>query len=759
MSKIKSVHRQDAYAKITGKAKYIDDLFFPGMLFVRTVRIPVAHARIINIDSSDALKAEGVVATYTAKDVPGINQNPKDKPILADKETKFEGDGVAIVVAKTLEQAISGARLVKVEYKELPYVMDPEDALKKGAPILHGESNFAASHKTIKGNVVTGFKAADVVIEREYSTQRAMHSAIEPDGAIAIPDADGILLYCPGKGPFNIKRAVALHCGLKENQVRLIQPTLGGVFGGKDSDVNVIASRVTMAAMLTGHPCKMVWSREEVMEEGTKRHPFKLKYKIGAKRNGQITALEIKGLVDVGAYITKSAATIWRATVEATGPYEIENISTIIEGAFTNNTVSDAVRGFGSPQVDFASESLINELAKKLKIDPLKIRRINGFTEGSITATGQKLECVNLIACLDKLEEVFPVYEKPVSISKDKIRGRGISCIFRGEAMGAGFKEKDAAAVNFNVEKDGTITVYSGIAEQGQGGSNVVLQIISQTLGVSIENLKMSPLDTAYVVDSGATVGSRGTITSGNAALVAATDAKVRIAKVLADHWKVDPETIIFSNNKVYTADEKRYLSFKDAINLCFKNIPGVYGSGWWSLPPVGWDFKNNCGETYASFNYGACGVEIEIDLVSGKVDVIKVVAIHDVGRIINEEEAKTQIAGGVSMALGLALSEEVTTIKGRLLTRNFDKYLLQTVMDTPDIEAIPLEAKAANNPLGVKGVGESSTATVAPAIFNAIDDALGVRLRNLPANLENVLAAIEESEKMGYIEGGITHE
>ncbi|KZL89254.1 xanthine dehydrogenase family protein molybdopterin-binding subunit [Clostridium magnum] len=759
ISKRKIYDRQDAYAKITGKAKYIDDLKFPGMLYVQTVRIGAPHARILNIDSSEALKVKGVVGVYTAKDVPGVNQTPKDRPALAEKETKFAGDGVAIVVANTKVQAAKAAKLVKIEYEELPYVVNPEEALKEGAPILHGNSNFAASHKTVKGNLEKGFAEADVILEREFSTQRVMHSAIEPDGAIAIPEAKGVLIYCPGKGPFNIKRAVAAYCGFNENQVRVIQPTLGGVFGGKDSDINIIASRVTMAAMITGRPCKMVWNREEVLEEGTKRHPFKLKYKIGAKKDGYITAMEINGLVDVGAYITKSQATIWRATVEATGPYNVENLSTNIVGAFTNNTISDAVRGFGSPQVDFASESLMNELAKELGMDPLELRRINAFKEGSITATGQKLQSVNLMACLDKLEEEFPVHEKSGPAPKGKVRGRGISCIFRGEAMGAGFPVKDAAAVSFHVEKDGTIVVLSGITEQGQGGTNVVLQIISETLGVSIENMRISPLDTSYLPDSGATVGSRGTITSGNAALVAANDAKDRMSKVIAKKWGAKCEDLVFENDTIFTKDKSENISFKEAVTLCYKEIPGVYGYGWWSLPPVWWDFEKNCGETYASFNYGACGAEVEIDLITGKVDVINLVAIHDVGRIINEAEVKAQIAGGVSMALGFALTEEVTTKNGKLLTKNFDKYLLQTTADFYNLKTIPLEAKAGNNPLGVKGVSESSTATVSPAVLNAIENALGVRIRNLPADLESVFSAIEESQKLGYIQGGAINE
>lgn len=751
--KARSVDRQDAYGKITGKARYVDDLKFPGMLYVQTVRCPLAHARIKNIDSSEALKLKGVVKVLTAKDVFGRNHLPNDKPVLVDDVVRCTGDGVAVVVAETKALAVKAAKLVRIECEELPAVFTPEEALEPGAPALHGDSNLALTHKTVKGDIKAGFREADVILEREYSTQRAMHAAIEPDGAVVVPEADGITVYCPGKGPFNVKRAVAASCGLSENKVRLIQPAIGGAFGGKDCDINVIASRAAMAAMITGRPCKMTWTREEVLLEGSKRHPFHLKYKIGAKNDGRITAIEINGLADVGSYITKSKATIWRATVEATGPYNIENVSTTIAGVYTNNVYSDAVRGFGSPQVDFASESLMNELAAELGMSPLEIRRVNAYREGSVTATSQKLKSVNLIECLDKLEEVFPVHEKPSEAQPGKVRGRGVSCIFRGEANGAGVTTLDAAAVNIHVERDGSVTVLTGIAEMGQGGSNIVLQMVSNVLGIGIENLRVSPLDTAYLPDSGATVGSRGTITSGNAAVVAAEDAKKRIAKVVAETWGVAPEDLIFQNDSIFTGDKEKLLSFPDAVTLCYTKLPGVFGYGWWSLPPVWWDFDRNCGDTYASFNYGACGAEVEIDLTSGKVEIIDLVAIHDVGRILNEPEVKAQIAGGASMALGFTLTEEVEIRSGQVKTLNFDGYLLPTTLDFKNFRPLPLEPKQpGGNPLGVKGIGESSTATLAPAVINAIENALGVRIRQLPATLERVFEAVKESERLGYL-------
>jgi CO/xanthine dehydrogenase Mo-binding subunit len=278
--------------------------------------------------------------------------------------------------------------------------------------------------------------------------------------------------------------------------------------------------------------------------------------------------------------------------------------------------------------------------------------------------------------------------------------------------------------------------------------------MVSNVLGVSIEHLKVSPLDTAYLPDSGATVGSRGTITSGNAAVVAAEDAKKRIAKVVAEDWGVEPESLIFKDNSIFTENGIKRISFPDAITLSYTKLPGVFGYGWWSLPPVWWDFNRNCGDTYASFNYGACGAEVEIDLSSGKVEIIDLVAIHDVGRILNEPEVRGQIAGGLSMAYGFALTEEVDIRKGQVKTLNFDDYLLPTTLDLKNLRPLPLEPKQGGiNPLGVKGIGESSTATLAPAVVNAIENALGVRIRHLPASLERVFEAIKESERLGYID------
>jgi CO/xanthine dehydrogenase Mo-binding subunit len=318
---------------------------------------------------------------------------------------------------------------------------------------------------------------------------------------------------------------------------------------------------------------------------------------------------------------------------------------------------------------------------------------------------------------------------------------RSVSC----SARGASSIKHDAASVLICPDAEGGLTVLSGIAEMGQGGGNVVLQLISEELGVPIETLRLSPLDTSRVPDSGPTTGSRGTITSGNAAVAAAKDLKDKMCRVLSEKWKVDPSEIKFYTGRVYS--RRNNLSFGEVITLCLTKMPELCGYARWSLPPVTWDYKNHCGDTYASYNYGACGAEVEIDLISGKVDVTNLVAIHDIGRIINEPEVKGQIAGGASMAMGLALTEEVTVERGIVTALNFNSYLLPTILDFHSFIPVPMEIKRGINPIGVRGIGESSSATVAPAIINAIENALGVRIRCLPANLERVFTAIQIKE------------
>lgn len=740
------IQRIDTRAKVTGQASYADDLIFPGMLFAQTVHCPHAHAKVLSIDSKKAMELEGVVGVFTATDIPGINQRPNDKPMLVELVAKYVGDGVAVVAAETAQLAQQGAALVMVEYEILQPVLNPEEALNEGTPLVHSTGNLACEHKVVKGDLKSGFAQADIILEREYRTQRIAHSAIEPDVAVVVPENEGITVYAPCKAPYNCKKAIALTCGLPQSKVRLVQPAIGGSFGGKDIDTVVVATRAAAVALRFGRPCKMCWSREEVLQEGTKRHPFILRYKIGAKKDGKITALEINGLADVGAYITRSIATIWRASVEAGGPYQIDNISTHIQGVFTNLAVCDAVRGFGSPQVDFASESMMNELAKELGISPLAIRRKNCFRNGSIAATGQVLRNVSLPQCLDKLETYFPDWNTIGKRENGKVRGFGFACLHRGESYGAAAQDRDVSAVDIRLHPDGSVSVLTSISEVGQGAHTIQASIVAEVLGIPIYRVKIQPVDTAFVPDSGATVGSRGTISGGSAVLYAACSLRDNLAEHIANEINVQQQSLLFADSKVYAKNQEKVLmSFDEAVALCFKNAGSGFAHGYWVAPETSWDFEQNQGNTYYSYSYGGAAAEIEVDLCSGKIDVKKLVCLHDIGRVLNFHEATAQISGGVAMALGYSLTEEFSAINHAEL--NFDHYLLPTAADFFEMIAVPLEIEQEDsNPLGVHGVGEASTALIAPCIANALDSALGIRLRSLPFSLEKVQAAMHQA-------------
>lgn len=438
------------------------------------------------------------------------------------------------------------------------------------------------------------------------------------------------------------------------------------------------------------------------MLEGSKRHPFRLTYRIGAKKDGRITALRIDGLADAGAYRSRSLATIWRAAVEAAGPYEISNVYTHIRAAFTNHVYSDAVRGFGSPQVDFASESLMDELAQALGLTPFEIRRRNMLKENSVGATGQVMTRVSLDRCLDRLEEVFPL-EEPTVTPEGKLRARGIACLHRGESYGAAARDADIAGTDIRALADGSVCIYTSISEVGQGTHTAMAHVCAQVLGLPMDQVHICPVDTAFVPDSGATAGSRGTISGGNAV----RDAAERLCGQLAQG--VAPgEKVRFASGGLYRSDGSFLMTFRQAVEACHAKGLRTDAAGLWAAPRTNWNFETAQGKTYYSFSYGAAGAEVEIDPVSGKIEVTDLVCLHDIGKIVNYPEACGQMAGGVAMALGYTLTENLESRNGAIQNRNFDTYLLPTAMDFQRLRVFPLEEAPAENPLGVHGVGEA---------------------------------------------------
>jgi len=747
----KSIKRVDVYEKVTGKAKFAADLFFPNMLYGKVLRSKYPHARIVKIDIEKALAYPGVEAIITAGDIPNnefgvIIQNQQ---VLARKEVLYIGDGIAVVAAETKEAAAKAIELIDVEYKELPGIFDPEEAEKKDAPLVHSEleNNQVVHHRLRKGDTEKGFAQAEVILEKEYSTQFVEHGYIEPESLVAVPHEHNTLVTIYGsiQNPFSCRNAVASVLKVSLNKVRVIQNHMGGSFGGKDEVMSSIAARAALLALRTNRPVKMVNTRDESILESYKRHPYKMKYKVGATKEGKLVAMEIKCLADSGAYACQTPFVTWRSVVQATGPYELPNVKTDTYGYYTNNVYTGAMRGYGSPQIIFAQESLMDELAEELKISPIDIRLKNIYHNNSITASGQKLdnhqvsleEVINKAVESANYKEKYREYSKPQS--GDKKRGIGMAVSFRGCSLGA--EATDAAGAIVAIQRDGSILISCGLAENGQGLKTVFTQIAAEELGVGIKRINYMEIDTSVSPESGPTVASRSTLLGGNAVKNATHQLKENLTEMIAAGFKVRVDDIVFKNENLYDKDKNRkIISFDEAISLA--NQEGIFLSayGWYKAPDISWDEEIGQGRPYFTYVYGCQIAEVEVDIATGQIKVLKMTAAHDVGRAINPACLKGQIYGGVMMGLGYGIMEEVETVNGYIKNTNFDEYLIPTVKDMPEINPLIVENPDPYGPYGAKSIGEPTLELGAPAIANAVAHATGKRIRQLPLNLERVL-------------------
>lgn len=482
MSRIaKNCWRNDAYAKVTGQAKYSDDLRFPNMAHAVPVYSDFVHARIERIHTEAAEVMPGVLSVLTAHDVSGENrvgQIIRDYRIFADDKVRYNGDVVALVVAETREIAIKAAALVRVEATPLPTVLDPELALNSGAPLVHEEhgSNVVNTHKIRRGDVEQGFRAADFVIEEKFQTQFIEHAYMEPEVGIAVPRGDGVLeIYGSMQHPFSTRRFVAACLGVDLSRIEVIGTPLGGGFGGKDDTAAVVCARTALAAKMLNRPVKTSYKRDWSMRESYKRHPYRMVYKMGVTKEGLITAVQCRIIADAGAYCSVTPWVTWRSTVQCCGPYVVENVSCDVTGVYTNNVVTGAMRGFGSPQINFAIEQLVEIAAHKVGISAIEFRRRNMVKQGSVTITGQKLDG-HKVSMETVLETVLQQtdYENKLgrcllgASNEDEQYGIGLAMSYRGVSLGA--EGVDFCAAIINAQVDGTVLVEVGVHENGQGG-------------------------------------------------------------------------------------------------------------------------------------------------------------------------------------------------------------------------------------------------------------------------------------------------
>jgi len=739
------IPKVDVIEKALGEAKYGADLPFRGPLHLKVLRSPKPHAKIVRIEMDEALRVPGVEGVFTAKDIPGKNlvgTINKDQPILASGRVRYIGDPVALIAAKTEEVAEEAVKKLVVVYEDLPSVFHPEEALQPYAPLIHEKGNLLLEFHVIKGDVQRGFKEAEVIVEETYTTTWVDHAYLEPDAGISYLDEEGrITVVCPTQNVHYDQKEMASALSLPLDQVRVIQCATGGGFGGR-LDITV-QCLLALAVFHLKKPVKIIYSREEVFQVTSKRHPLRIRYKSGAKKDGTLTAVEVDILGDTGAYASYGATVAIRSAVHATGPYQVPNVKVRSRMVYTNNPWSGAMRGFGVPQMAFAHESQMDLLAQALKMDPIEIRLKNSLRVGSETATGQTLMAsVGIGETLKKVKE----WRDRGAISKNDSKkpfikkGIGIGSMWYGIGN-TGIANPSTAQME--IGPDGEIRLFTGVADIGQGSDTILLQIASEGIGISLKEIRLIRADTALTTDAGATSASRQTYISGNAILSAIKNLKQEAIKEASQLLNLDEKDLFFEEGKVKSRTcLTTSIPIKEVAKRCGKILKG---EGRFDPETTRLDPETGQGAPYATYAFATHLAEVEVDTETGKVKVNRVIASHDVGKAIHPMNVIGQIMGGVAMGTGFALMEEF--VPGE--TTSFVNYLIPTSKDIPEVIPIIVEEEEPTGPFGAKGVGEPALIPSTPAILNAIADAIGQRIYHLPANLERVLEAVQKRQSI----------
>ncbi len=742
----------DEKDKVLGNVIFADDFTLPGMLHGKVFRSTRASARIKRLDVSKAQELPGVVCVLSAEDVPN-NESVKNvvgqttevglleakHQVLARGRVRYWGEAIALVAAESLDIARDALKLIEVEYEELPAVFDPFEAMKPDAPKIHGNNNVIASWKLRKGDVEKGFAQADVVVENTYRTPRQEHAHIEPESGVAWVDDMGVINVRYAAQVIEHYRDIATVLGVPESRVRVIGTLIGGGFGGKE-DVTVEVFLALMARK-TGRPVKLTFTREEMGYARHKRHPYVLKYKTGATKDGKLVALEAQIVSDAGAYVYLSPWVLIYSTVHSTGPYLIPNVKVDANSVLTNNIMTSAFRGFGGMQVVVAYEAQMDDLAEKLGMDPLELRRKNFLKKGDVTASYQEITSeVWLEKCAQAALDALGQKSKGGKIKKV---GRGLACAW--QSYGRMTYLHDTSNCWVNLEMDGSAVVRTGIPDLGGGQRESVRAIAAEVLGLNIEEIHVISTDSQVTPLSGTVTATRALYMSGNATKLAAENVKKVITDKAAEILSVAPEKLDLKDHTVYVVDDpKKRIPLVDAIKQCHFEGKIPQSLATFRAPftePISSDVIKD--PVFPDFTFGAQAAEVEVDIETGEVKVLKWATAYDIGQAINVNRVEGQMEGGVAQGLGFGLMEDYLEVDGVPWTWNFHDYIIPTSKDVPDIKSIVLESGSGKGPFGAKGIGEPAISAAGPAVANAVKDAIGVRVTHLPITAERIFFAL----------------
>ena len=751
----KPLRRVDALGKAVGATVYAADFTMPNMLHAKVFRSPVPSARITKLDVGKARALPGVACVMTGEDVHGAKLNTdlpgqtgretrsgSDAPVLAADIVRYVGEPIALVAAETLEVAQQALKLIDFEYEELPGVFDPVEAMKPGAPILFEPNNVVAEYKIRKGDLDAGMAEADVIVENTFKMPFVEHAYLEPDGGVAWMDEQGVINIRVCTQVIEHFRSIARALNVPQNRIRIRGTMVGGGFGSKeDITVEIFLAFLTRE---TGRPVKLVYTREEAFASTAKRHPFTITHRTGVKKDGRITASHIKMVADSGAYPYLTPYVLLYATGMATGPYKIDNLHVDSVAAATNQTFTSAFRGFGGPQAALGYEQQMDEIAKELDLDPLSVRQANYMKTGDTSGTGQEIKSA---AWLEETatRALAALGERAVSTPTRKI-GRGMASYFQSYGRIMWFHDTSQAWVG--MEQDGTAVIRCGVPDIGAGQSNSLCQIVAEILGVPLEQVTIYATDSALTPLAGTSTATRQLYMSGNAVSSAANTIKTRLIRRAAEEIGVRESELEIANSRVcVTDDASRYIEHKDLVKLCAAEGIGLSHLSQFNAPFTdGLDPETGQGDIWPDFTFGAQAVEVAVDVETGEIELLKSAACHDVGRAINPSAVQGQICGGSHQGLGYAMMEDFELQDGYIKTPSLAEYLIPTVLDFPSTEAIVLESGTGVGPFGAKGIGEPALTPAAPAVANAVADALGVRITELPFTPKRVLESLHEA-------------
>lgn len=752
----KPTKRFDGLEKVLGRPLYTTDLAPADCLHLKVVRSTQAHALIRAVNLETAVAYPGVVAIFTAEDIPGINESSAllpDRSLLARHKVRCYGEAIAVIVGRNAHAAEEAAELVKVEYEPLPTVLSPLDALEPDAPRVHEKGNVAKHAQLVKGDVNLGFAQADLIVEKTFRTTFQEPAPLEPEAGLAIPEPDGTIT-CVGsmQSPHHVQTGVAKILGVNPDRVRIVQAATGGAFGPKSDEMPIdVCGLAALAAVKTGKPALLAYTREESMIAHTKRHPFIIKHKTGVRRDGTFTAWEAKLCADTGAYASLGPLVLIRALFHATGAYVIPHVHSEAFSVYTNNTMAGSLRGFGAPQAMFAAESQIDEIAAALQVDPLDLRLKNMLRPGTKTATSQLVdESCGLQECLDKVVAASDWRRKRKEYAKARgrrRRGIGLAIMYHGNSLGP--EGNDYATVHLRVDRNGSVLLRTALTEYGTGASSGLLQIAAEVLGIPLEHFQLERPDTAVCGETGPTVASRTIVIGGRAAQVAAKAVQDKLASVASRLLQVPVENLDFAEGRIFsTSDPSRWLNFQDAVEECYRQGIALDETGHYVAPRCVFDRETSQGTTYLQYTYGAVVAEVEVDSETGWVDILKLTTAYDVGRAVNPLSLLGQIEGGTIQGLGFGIMEELVHKNGIVMNANLGDYYIPTSMDIPQIETFVVEYPGPVGPYGAKAMGEPPIVLPAPAIVNAIYHATGIRVYDLPATPEKVLLALKAKQR-----------